>query len=332
MSAPSGQRYVTVGIEVFGLRAGWLTGGQGARLVTGRRHILRHRSPHSQCAGHAEGQRGWQRAGATIRQGRRCREILIGAERHADLPDPLLPRDAGRADHDREPGVIGWHGDHVQGAPGGATARAGLAGNARSSSQAAGVLNAAAVPTSLALSATAAVISRARASVAGRTSLEGGSKLSSGSRGGLSAIASITGRAKSQATSAASVIARAALAAGATVRTATSGGMVGRVAMFGRVAMSAASRAIVPGTVVEMIARATCRENIGKHFGANLAVRQDRASDQDVDATGHAACVPCCRHQDDEHRPCRHCGQRCASNVRSGEDWHGRASDILGLR
>jgi hypothetical protein len=125
-----------------------------------------------------------------------------------------------------------------------------------------GALNAAVVPTSLALAATAGVVTRARAAFSGRTSMEGATSASSRARSGLSAIAAITGRTTSQATGAAPIAARTALAAAATVRPTIRGLMIGRVAMFGRAAVSMASRATLPGTVVELFARATTAARI----------------------------------------------------------------------
>ena len=56
---------------------------------------------------------------------------------------------------------------------------------------------------------------------------------------------------------AAPIAARTGLAAAATVSPAIRGSMIGRVALFGRTAMSVAARATIPGTVVELLARAT---------------------------------------------------------------------------
>ncbi|WP_156908459.1 hypothetical protein [Bradyrhizobium murdochi] len=120
-----------------------------------------------------------------------------------------------------------------------------------------GALNAVSVPTSIALSSATAIVGRARASIVGRASLEARSNVSSRATGSLSAIAALSSRTAAKAMGAASVAARTALATAATVRTAINGSMVGRVALLGRAAMATASRAIVPGTLVELIARAT---------------------------------------------------------------------------
>jgi hypothetical protein len=125
-----------------------------------------------------------------------------------------------------------------------------------------GALNAAVVPTSLALAATAAAISRARSGIAARAALEGGSKVSGGARGGLSAIAAVTGQAAAKAMGAASMARKTALAAGTVVKTATNGSMAGVAALFGRAASRVTARLSSAGTAILLIARATTAAKI----------------------------------------------------------------------
>lgn len=302
MSAPGGQRYVAVAIEVFGLgqvgslvaKAGIAARGNsvfsGSTSLTGKAASTTRSAATFSGNAPLSGQTSFATRAGLFSQ------VVILAMQTRFLPamrgvlttTVSLGSDAGsvfRFTGKGEPSARSALAGKASAAANwvaGAAGATNLSGLAQSTSRAAatvagsviltiqtrflpamrGALDAAVVPTGVALSAAFAAMSRARATVAGRASLEGATNASSRATSGLSALTALAGRTASKATGAASAALRSALAAASAVRTASQGSMVGIVSLFGRATSSVAAMVTLPGTVVELVARATSATKI----------------------------------------------------------------------